>query len=75
MRDKCGAPEPRAEEGRADEGNKGHGERRSAGDDSPSLRQGFLTVEGVPKTVIFAAYNDGINGSSIAIDAGVTLVI
>jgi NAD(P)-dependent dehydrogenase (short-subunit alcohol dehydrogenase family) len=46
-----------------------------SGNDSPSLLQRFLTVEEVAKTVIFAAYNDGINGSSIAIDAGVTRVI
>jgi NAD(P)-dependent dehydrogenase (short-subunit alcohol dehydrogenase family) len=46
-----------------------------SGNDSPSLLQRFLTVEEVAKTALFAAYNDGINGSSIAIDAGVTRVI
>ena len=46
-----------------------------SGNDSPSLLQRFLTVEEVAKTVIFAASNDGVNGASIAIDAGVTRVI
>ncbi len=46
-----------------------------SGNDSPSLLQRFLTVDEVAKTVLFAAYNDGINGNSIAIDAGVTRVI
>jgi NAD(P)-dependent dehydrogenase (short-subunit alcohol dehydrogenase family) len=46
-----------------------------SGNDSPSLLQRFLTVEEVAHTVIFAASNDGVNGSSIDIDAGVTRVI
>ncbi|UKS24503.1 SDR family oxidoreductase [Paenibacillus sp. HWE-109] len=41
------------------------------GNDSTSLLQRFLTVEEVAKTVIFAACNDGVNGNSILIDAGV----
>lgn len=41
------------------------------GNDSPSLLQRFLTVEEVANTVLFAAYNDGVNGNSILIDAGV----
>ncbi len=46
-----------------------------SGNDSPSLLQRFLTVQEVAHTVIFAASNDGVNGSSIDIDAGVTRVI
>jgi NAD(P)-dependent dehydrogenase (short-subunit alcohol dehydrogenase family) len=42
-----------------------------SGNDSTSLLQRFLTVDEVAKTVIFAACNDGINGNSILIDAGV----
>jgi len=42
-----------------------------SGNDSTSLLQRFLTVEEVAKTVIFAACNDGVNGNSILIDAGV----
>ncbi|MBP2034030.1 NAD(P)-dependent dehydrogenase (short-subunit alcohol dehydrogenase family) [Clostridium algifaecis] len=41
------------------------------GNDRDSLLQRFLTTEEVAKTVLFAATNDGINGNSILIDAGV----
>ncbi len=46
-----------------------------SGNDAPSLLQRFLTVEEVAKAVLFAAFDDGVNGASIAIDAGVTRVI
>lgn len=41
------------------------------GNDKDSLLQRFVTVEEVAKTVLFAAANDGVNGNSILIDAGV----
>ncbi len=46
-----------------------------SGNDAPSLLQRFLTVEEIAKAVLFAAFDDGVNGASIAVDAGVTRVI
>jgi NAD(P)-dependent dehydrogenase (short-subunit alcohol dehydrogenase family) len=46
-----------------------------SGNDAPSLLQRFLSVEEIAQGVLFAAYNDGVNGSAISVDAGVTRVI